>query len=253
MWNHYVSHPSLLLPALPHTWPEVPIVHAQSIRLGDAAATGIVGKEHKLTCSTGKSWKNNASRKVWKVFKQRKLGWDVKMKTFDYITESGDTIPITYISPCDLFEYLVNHHPGVLVGGLQSQVDRAEHLQAFWQAFRLQHQDHIVYSEHDGQLETVIPIYWHGDEGRGKRRGDTAVVAMECVFGNQTAVSARKKKTLCCLSMPAVFFTEASLWGLQPKVNPETVGHFEATNYDDEGSQFFAPLAAFHHTKFYSP
>lgn len=194
MWNHYVSHPSLLLPALPHTWPEVPVVHAQSIRLGDAAATGIVGKEHKLTCSTGKSWKNNVSRKVWKVFKQRKLGWDVKMKTFDYITESGDTIPITYISPCDLFEYLVNHHPGVLVGGLQSQVDRAEHLQAFWQAFRLQHQDHIVYSEHDGQLETVIPIYWHGDEGRGKRRGNTAVVAMECVFGNQTAVSARKKR-----------------------------------------------------------
>ena len=68
------------------------------------------------------------------------------MSTFDYITESGDTIPITYISPYDLFEFVVNHHPAVLVGGLESQVDRSEHLQTFWEAFRLQHQDHIVYA-----------------------------------------------------------------------------------------------------------
>ena len=78
---------------------------------------------------------------------------------------------MSYIAPMDRLTFLLEEHPDLLVGGLQNHQDRAENLRAFWQAYKLQHADHRVYQEHQDSLQTVVPIAWHGDEGRGKRRG----------------------------------------------------------------------------------
>ena len=127
------------------------------------------------------------------------------MNTYDFVTGSGDIIPITYISPCDLVEYLMTYHPGVLVGGLQTDTDRAHNLEAFWEGFRLQNGDHQVYREHSDNLSRVLPLFWHGDEGRGKRRGNTVVVSCQTPFGTSTALNWKKRTATgdCKCSPPA--------------------------------------------------
>ena len=55
---------------------------------------------------------------------------------------------MAYIAPSDLLPWLMANDPGVLVGGLQTPSERALHLKAFWEAFRLANPDHAVYEEH---------------------------------------------------------------------------------------------------------
>ena len=138
------------------------------------------------------------ARQAWKLFRRRGVGWNVKQSTFNYLSASGDTIPISYISPYDMFEYIMTNHPGVLIGGFQSETERAHHLQAFWEGFRLQNSFHSVFSEHNGSLQCVVPMVWHGDEGRGKRRGNTAVVSIGSVIGTQSVVNSRKRARPSC-------------------------------------------------------
>jgi len=46
-----------------------------------------------------------------------------------------------------------------------------------------------------GGLDNIIPIAWHGDEGRGKRRGNTVCVSMESVIGVETVLRKKRKLT----------------------------------------------------------
>ena len=46
-----------------------------------------------------------------------------------------------------------------------------------------------------GGLDNSIPIAWHGDEGRGKRRGNTVCVSMESVIGVETVLRKKRKLT----------------------------------------------------------
>ena len=85
-------------------------------------------------------------------------------------------MPIPYLSPQTILEYMLREHPEILVGGLESAYDRARHLEAFWEAFRQHDPDHEVFREHGGNLQTVLPFLTHGDDGRGKRRAKTTVL-----------------------------------------------------------------------------
>ena len=146
----------------------MPIATAESIHLGARS-----GKRPN---------KPNAARRTWRVFKRRRYGWNVAISTHHYVDGEGNTIKLAYIKPSDLFKYLLTHHPAVLVGGVSTQPERSAHLKAFWSAFELTQGDHEVYNHHRDNLSNVIPIGWHGDEGRGKRRGNTAVLMVERVF-----------------------------------------------------------------------
>lgn len=123
------------------------------------------------------------------------ISWNVKLSNYDYRAPSGEVVPMTYVSPISLLQYLLEKHVDVLVGGLQCPQERAQHLDAFWQGFRLHHGDHMVFEEHGGSLSRVIPLCWHGDEGRGKRRGNTVVVSLESPIGIQTALQKKRKHT----------------------------------------------------------
>ena len=90
--------------------------------------------------------------------------------------------------------FLLEKRPDVLVGGIQNAEERAQHIHNFWKAFQLHHGDHAVFEEHLHSLNSVIPIAWHGDEGRGKRRGNTVVVSVEAVIGIHTTSSLSKKR-----------------------------------------------------------
>ena len=104
---------------------------------------------------------------------------------------------MSYISPLDLFQYLMEKNPEVMVGGLGSASERAQNLRTFWHCYKLHSGDHDVFAEYGNGasgsgLDNIIPIAWHGDEGRGKRRGNTVCVSMEAVIGVETAL---RKKT----------------------------------------------------------
>lgn len=193
----------------------MPIVQAQSVRLGGECTT-----KSADNLSSGKSWQKNCSRQAWQVFKRKGLGWDVKLSTFDFQTESGDIIPIVYISPCDLIPYLMHHHPGVLVGGLQTAQERAVHLKTFWEAYRLGNKDDMIFEEHNNNLERVLPLFWHGDEGRGKRRGNTVVVSCETAIGTNTVLNSRKRKMETCDCNPALDMKQR-FRNLQRNLSPE--------------------------------
>ena len=143
-----------------------------------------------------KSWKKNCSRTSWRTFYRAGLGFKVKIHTYDYATPTGEIIPISYISPTELVEYLLQHRPGVLVGGLDCPLEISRQVDTIWKCFKLHSGDHQVFEEygHDGRgLENIIPIAWHGDEGRGKRRGNTVVVSLQSVIGVETARCQKRK------------------------------------------------------------
>lgn len=143
------------------------------------------------------AWKKNCSRATWALLRKKGDGWNVPLSEFDFTAPDGRILPITYMKPSDLVTYLMTHHPSVLVGGIQSETERAVHLESFWEAFRLSNGDHKVFQEHAHSLANCLPLAWHGDEGRGKRRGNTVVVSCETVFSVMTSLN-NKRKFGCC-------------------------------------------------------
>ena len=118
--------------------------------------------------------------------------------TYCHTTNDGETVDIPYVSAVDLFEYLLTYVPDILVGGLESVASRANHLKTFWEAHKLQHGFHAVFDEHQHELECVVPIYWHGDEGRGKRRGQTVIIGIEPVIGPETLLGRKRCRDSGC-------------------------------------------------------
>ena len=132
--------------------------------------------------------KTNAARHAWRKFDKLNFGWQVKMSNLCFPTGDGDeTLDVPYMNPIDTLQYLMQHDPSVVVGGICDQQQRALHLQAFWRAYRDVNPHHPVFSEHGSNLSRVIPICYHGDEGRGKKRGMTAVISIEAVIGIYTS------------------------------------------------------------------
>ena len=147
-------------------------------------------------------WKTNCSRKSWTLFRHKKIGWSVKMSTHNFVADDGEVIPIAYIKPSDLLKYVMTNCPDVWVCGLDSATDRAINVEAFWRAYELAHGDHAVYKEHDGNLCSCLPMLWHGDEGRGKRRGNTLVLSLQTPFSMRTVLNYKKRTRSECDCQP---------------------------------------------------
>ena len=182
---------------------EVPISTSQRLRLGSLEEAGEVPKGTIDTeCSGTPSWKKNCSRQAWSMFYRLQLGWKVKLTNFHYTAPNGDQLTIPYISPKDILPYLMKHHPDLVIGGLDSACERSLHLEAFWEAYRIKHPTHEVFAEHEGSLQNTLPIYWHGDEGRGKRRGNTVVISIETPIGIHTLTETKKRPRPCGCAPP---------------------------------------------------
>ena len=128
------------------------------------------------------------------MFYRLKLGWNIPFSRFDYTSPDGDVIEIPYLSPKDILQHLLAHCPDLLMGGLDTPFERAENLEAFWHGYRVLNGLHVVFQEHGDALSTVVPIYWHGDEGRGKRRSGTCVISIEAPLG----IHAQKVASCSC-------------------------------------------------------
>ena len=152
--------------------------------------------------SSSSTWLKNSSRQTWSFFSRRNMGWKVKLSTLNYQAGNGDVLTVKYITPTDYLSYLMATDPGVLVGGLKTPAERSLHLRAFWEGFRLANGDHDVFREHGHSLGQTLPLLFHGDEGRGKRRGNTVVAHLEVPLSLYTAVNCKKRRLDACDCVP---------------------------------------------------
>ena len=174
------------------------------------------------------------------------LGYKVKIRNYHYTTPAGDRCDRHVLHITTWFVSILDgKNPEVMVGGLGSASERAQNLRTFWHCYKLHSGDHDVFAEYgDGSgLDNIIPVAWHGDEGRGKRRGNTVCVSMEAVIGVETALRKKRKatQTTGCTrcNPPAAFLQKYS-----------TV----STALDaDMLAKFFAALCFVHHPKLGPP
>ena len=86
-----------------------------------------------------------------------------------------------HVRPQSWISHLVAEDPRLL-GGVNGNLQ--ENCSSFWQMYRLQHGTHAVFQEHGDNLSRVLPIFLHGDEGRGKRKTGYMVLSFETPFGS---------------------------------------------------------------------
>ena len=122
------------------------------------------------SCGAEPPSRSNACRHAWRTFDRLDYGWRVPLSSLSFATgERNELLDVPYVNPVDTLKYLMQHHPPVVVGGLSQQEDRFCHLTAFWTAYKDYNPEHPVFSEHHSNLARVIPICWHGDEGRERK------------------------------------------------------------------------------------
>ena len=148
----------------------------------------------------GKAQKN-AFRATNRFVRRWGLRWNIK---YDFYKHSAD-VSVPYLSPCRIISYLLERCPELLFGGVDDIKLARQHLSAFWSNYQHFHGSHEVFTEHKDYLDSVIPLLWHGDEGRGVRKGNTTICTIETPFGLDTYCRQGHK---CCDCCPDVFLQE---------------------------------------------
>ena len=85
----------------------------------------------------------------------------------------GDMVKFGYIKPSHFVEFLINRTPELLLGGCPTVQEGQASLEAFWQAYRHVHPTHRLFHENhpNRSLSSTFAIAFHGDEGRGLKKG----------------------------------------------------------------------------------
>lgn len=99
----------------------------------------------------------------------------------------------------DWCNFLVNGNHTHLLVGLQKPDHKREAaiLQRFWDKYRYQAPHHPVFTLADNNLlnlGTCVPIAFHGDEGRGRKRGAFLVMSYHSLLGRGVSTTAKGKR-----------------------------------------------------------
>ena len=82
-------------------------------------------------------------------------------------------------------KYLLDHCPQLLLAGHCLTDNFQPTFVEFWEKYKLVCPDHPIFnSGHDINFGTAIPIYIHGDEGRGLLKRPYMVISWQCVVGH---------------------------------------------------------------------
>ena len=127
--------------------------------------------------------------------------WGLRFKIPLSIYEHSKEYHVPFLSPRALLTHHLTKTPELLFGGLKDLEAAKLHLQSFWDAYKLTHPSHTVFEEAAAGtllLRTTIPVLFHGDEGRGVRKGNTTVCSLESPFGLDTYTSDKYDVMDCC-------------------------------------------------------
>ena len=109
----------------------------------------------------------------------------------------GEDVPVLRFR--DWCNFLVNGNHTHLLVGLQKPDHKREAaiLQRFWDKYRYQAPHHPVFTLADNNLlnlGTCVPIAFHGDEGRGRKRGAFLVMSYHSLLGRGVSTTAKGKR-----------------------------------------------------------
>ena len=109
----------------------------------------------------------------------------------------GEDVPVLHFR--DWCNFLVNGNHTHLLVGLQKPDHKREAaiLQRFWDKYRYQAPHHPVFTLADNNLlnlGTCVPIAFHGDEGRGRKRGAFLVMSYHSLLGRGVSTMAKGKR-----------------------------------------------------------
>lgn len=149
---------------------------ASSERLRQAAMADAGEKEGPVRPSS------NVVRNALRMIQRHDVGWRIPIQEYDYRKLDGDFLKTHYLKPSDILEFFIPRHP-ILLCGADDTLKMQTLCEAFWGAYKKHHPSHEVFTHHSHRLRYVLPVALHGDEGKGKRRSNTTVAAMEAVMG----------------------------------------------------------------------
>lgn len=110
----------------------------------------------------------------------RKFGQSLPVKISKVDLPTKPRFP--YVRFSDWLTYLVEHDEMQHLTGTANLSDMQRSLSVFWERYRCCHPDHEVYHR-DIPCEMVIPVAWHGDEGRGHKKKQIMILSTHGVLG----------------------------------------------------------------------
>ncbi|CAE7379893.1 PU1 [Symbiodinium sp. CCMP2456] len=123
----------------------------------------------------------NEERDCHRYFKHWGLSLPVPITEKTFVLDDREKAETAYIRVQDWLLYLLKRNRSLLAGGNESLEFQ---LEAYWMAYRQTHSTHPVF-ERGLDLGTTIPLAFYSDEGKGPKRGNFVVVAIESPIGLQ--------------------------------------------------------------------
>ena len=188
IWTFVPPHPKNMIPFNP----QLAKAPAATLRSFSQAAGADLGQV------TAKPTKQNASRDAHRFVCNWGLSWKVPLSEFKYVDSNNQEHVISYISPISYMTFLVEKAPELLMGGVQNLKQGCRQLGSFWQNYKKLHPTHRLFQDAHPSRTTsnTFAMCFHGDEGRGKKKGNTAVLMMETCLGVNTAENIKLKKDM---------------------------------------------------------
>ena len=146
---------------------------------------------------TGKN-NGNEARDARSFIRRWGLEWNVPFRSFKHVDAHNETVMVYYISPLDFVKYLLEKTPEVVLGGHFNEHDGKQQLQAFWDNYEQCHPTHMLFQENHAERvkSNCLALSFHGDEGRGLKKGNTAIVMFESNLGVDTGLNYHKKRRM---------------------------------------------------------
>ena len=113
------------------------------------------------------------------------MSWKVPFSSLEGLKKDGLDVSLPYIDPKEFVRYLLEKTPDLLLGGVSFEMGE-KHLNTFWENYRSIHPTHDIFQDQNHsyrKLGNSIPLAFHGDEGRGTKKGNTCILMFEAVLG----------------------------------------------------------------------
>lgn len=142
-----------------------------------------------LSTPASDSRAKNASRAAHRMIGRFNLKWTIPISNMEY-KFGNQSLDLPYLSPIQIYKFFLAKYRELLFGGFTEDRDINMLLKSFWTEYRNNHPGHALFQDNgpDGEeaFAWTIPVTLYGDEGRGRRRGNTALVTVESPFGLNT-------------------------------------------------------------------
>ena len=156
----------------------IPEVPAAALRRYAVEARKEMGESSKALAE------NNACRDAHRFIQRWGLSWKVDYSQFKF-EESGELYEFPYLNPKSWAKFLLEKCPELVMGGITDLKFAKQNLEEFWSCYQKIDPLHDFYQKPHGERKpsNSLAFAFHGDEGRGAKKGNTCVISMETVLG----------------------------------------------------------------------